>query len=68
MRDLLSQQSQLTARELQQKISVKEAAALNRVHEDTYRKHFGHTIERLGPRLERVTLGAALSVGTPKTK
>jgi hypothetical protein len=64
----LSNLPQLTARELQQKISVKEAAKLNRIHEDTYRKHFAHTIERLGPRLERVPLGVALTLGQPKRK
>jgi len=36
------------------------------VHEDTFRKHFGHLIKRVGPRLDRVALGDALAIGQSK--
>jgi len=48
---------------LRRKISVAEAASINDIHEDTFRKHFPHLIKRVGPRLERVELGDALSIG-----
>jgi len=48
---------------LRRKIKVKEAAALNGIHEDTYRKHFAETIIHLGDRLDVVELGVALSLG-----
>jgi hypothetical protein len=51
---------------LRRKIKVKQAAALVGMHEDTYRKNFGHTIIHLGPRLDVVELGVALSLGQPK--
>jgi hypothetical protein len=66
--DIRQRLPQLSARELQQRIPVKDAAKLNHIHEDTYRRHFADTIERVGPRLERVPLGVALNVGQPKTK
>jgi hypothetical protein len=51
---------------LRRKITVNEAAALVGVHEDTFRKHFSHLIQRVGPRLDRVRLGDALAVGESK--
>jgi hypothetical protein len=49
---------------LHRKITVQEAANLVGVHEDTFRKHFSHLIKRVGPRLDRVTLGDAIAIGT----
>jgi hypothetical protein len=48
------------------KISVQAASAMVDVHEDTFRKHYSHLITRVGPRLERVTLGDVLDIGEPK--
>ena len=48
---------------LRRKITVPEAAAIVGVHEDTFRKHFSHLIQKVGPRLDRVRLGDALKVG-----
>jgi hypothetical protein len=47
---------------LRRKIKVKEAAALNSMHEDTFRKNFPETIVHLGPRLDVVELGVALNL------
>jgi hypothetical protein len=52
---------------LRRMISVQEAASLVALHEDTFRKHFPHLIKRVGPRLDRVTLGDALAIGQSKT-
>jgi hypothetical protein len=52
---------------LRRKISVQEAAAMVGVHEDTFRRHFGHLIRRVGPRLDRVTLGEVLEIGGSKS-
>jgi len=48
---------------LRRKISVQEASNLVGVHEDTFRRHYAHLIHRVGPRLDRVTLGDALAIG-----
>jgi len=52
---------------LRRKISVQEAAAMVGIHEDTFRRHYPHLIKRVGPRLNRVTLGDALKIGQTKT-
>ena len=49
------------------KISVQEAADIVAVHEDTFRKHFGHLIKKVGPRLDRVELADVFSIGKSKT-
>jgi predicted ArsR family transcriptional regulator len=51
---------------LRRKISVSEAAGLLDIHHQTFRKHYPHLIERVGPRLERVQLGKVLSLGESK--
>jgi hypothetical protein len=51
---------------LRRKISVQEAASMVGVHEDTFRRHFSHLIKRVGPRLDRVTLGDAIAIGQSK--
>jgi hypothetical protein len=48
---------------LKRKIKVKQAAALLDMHEDSFRKHFGHTIIRLAPRHDVVELGVVLALG-----
>jgi len=50
---------------LRRQISVQQAANLVALHEDTFRKHFGHLIRRVGPRLERCVLGDVLAIGNP---
>ena len=45
------------------KISVQTAADIVDMHEDTFRKHYGHLIKKLGPRLDRVELKDVLSIG-----
>jgi hypothetical protein len=49
------------------KISVREAAALNDVCEDTFRQRYSHLIKKISPRRHAVVLGDALDVGDPKT-
>jgi hypothetical protein len=47
---------------LRRKIKVREAAALNAMHEDTFRKNFPETIIHLSDRLDVVELGTALNL------
>ena len=49
--------------ELQRKIPVKEAAALNNLSEDTFRRRYPHLIKKVAPRRDAVTLGDALAIG-----
>ena len=51
---------------LRRRIPVQEAAAVLGIHEDTFRKHYPDLIRRVGPRLDRVELGAVLAIGKPK--
>jgi hypothetical protein len=44
------------------KISVKEAAALNGVSEDNFRRHYGHLIKKITPRRNVVALSDAISL------
>ena len=48
------------------KISVKEAAELNNVSEDTFRRRYPHLIKKVSARRDAVETGDALDVGTPK--
>jgi hypothetical protein len=48
-----------------QKITVQQAAALNAISEDTFRRRYRHLIQQIGPRLQAVPLGDALAIGTP---
>ena len=52
---------------LRQKIRVKDAARLNAVHEDTFRKEHGHLIKKISENVEAVELGDVLAVGNPKS-
>ena len=48
------------------KISVKEAAKLNDMSEDSFRRHHRNLIKQVSARRDAVELGDALDVGTPK--
>ena len=59
-----------TARDLspldrRRRIPVRLAAALHRVHETTFKKHYAHLIKKFGPRLNLVELGDALDLPPP---
>jgi hypothetical protein len=56
----------LTWLELQRGISVAEAAKLNGVSEDTFRREYPHLILQMSPRRDIVRLGNALNAGKPK--
>jgi hypothetical protein len=49
------------------KISVREAAKLNSLSEDTFRRRYPHLIKRVSPRRDAVELSDALAIGEPKT-
>ena len=49
--------------ELKRKISVKQAAQLNDVSEDTFRRRYSHLIKKISPRRCVVELGDALAIG-----
>jgi len=52
---------------LKRKISVKKAAELNDMSEDSFRRHYSHLVRRITPRRDAVVLGDALAIGTPKS-
>jgi hypothetical protein len=52
---------------LRKKIPVKEAAALNDLSEDSFRRHHSHLIKQVGPRRDAVELGDAIAIGKPKS-
>ena len=56
----------LTPLELKRKITTKEAAALNGVSEDTFKRNYRHLIKKIGPRRNAVELGDAINL-PPKT-
>jgi hypothetical protein len=45
------------------KISVGEAAELNNVSEDTFRRRFKHLIKQISPNRQAVDLADALAIG-----
>jgi hypothetical protein len=45
-----------------QKIRVKDAAKLNAMHEDTFRKEYKHLIKKVSDRVEAVELGDAIDL------
>jgi hypothetical protein len=51
-----------SALELAKLIPVRDAAALNGVHEDTFTKNYRHLIRKVGPRKSAVTLRDALEL------
>ena len=48
-----------------QKISVKAAADLDNISEDTFRRHYADKIKQVAPRRQAVELGDALDIGEP---
>jgi hypothetical protein len=52
----------LTPQELRTKILVSAAAKMNGLSESTFRKHYGHLIRKLTPRLHRVELIDAITL------
>ena len=52
---------------LRRKISVKEAAELNNLSEDTFRRRYRHLIQKISPRRQAVELGDALAIGKEET-
>jgi hypothetical protein len=49
---------------LRTKISVSEAARLNGVSVDTFKRRYRHLILKISPRRDVVTLGDALDIGS----
>jgi hypothetical protein len=52
----------ITALERKRKVSVREAAALNSVSEDTFRRNYSHLIKRISKRRQAVELGDAIDL------
>jgi hypothetical protein len=52
----------LSPLELRRKITVREAAELNGVSEDTFKRAYRHLIRKIGPRRLAVELGDALDL------
>jgi hypothetical protein len=55
----------LSPLERKRKITVKEAADLNAMHPDTFRRNHGHLIRRVGKRRQAVELGDAIELPPP---
>jgi hypothetical protein len=53
---------------LRRKISVKEAAELNSLSEDTFRRRYRHLIKDVSERRQAVELGDALAIGNSNTE
>ena len=51
--------------ELEGRIPLDSAALINSVHRTTFKRHYGHLVERFGPRLELVKLRNALTLPPP---
>jgi hypothetical protein len=49
------------------KVSVREAAALNDLSEDSFRRHYSHLIKSITPRRQVVALADALAIGKTPT-
>jgi hypothetical protein len=52
----------LSPLEQRRKISVQAAAALNSIHESTFRRHYGHLIKRISKRRQAVELTDAINL------
>jgi hypothetical protein len=55
----------LTPLELARKIPVREAAAFNSVHVETFKKRYPHLIRRIGERRLFVTMRDAITLPPP---
>ena len=51
---------------LRRKIPVIEAARINDLSEDSFRRHYPHLIKKVSPRRDAVELGDALAIGQSK--
>jgi len=51
---------------LKQKVSVKKAAELNDISEDSFRRHYSHLIRQITPRRGVVELGDAYALPPKK--
>jgi hypothetical protein len=49
---------------VRRKVSVKQAAALNNLSEDTFRRHFKHLIKQITPNRQAVDLEDAVAIGS----
>ena len=58
----------LSPLELKRKITTREAAELNGVSEDMFKRHYRHLIRKIGPRRLAVVLGDAIELPPPQTK
>ena len=56
----------LTPLELKRKITTKEAAELNGVSEDMFKRHYRYLIRKIGPRRLAVELGDAINLPPPR--
>jgi hypothetical protein len=52
--------------ELERRVSVAEAARIKGISEDSFRRHYGHVIERVSPRRQAVRLKHAVSKKKPE--
>ena len=59
---LLQSPDDLTPLRRKQKIKVKEAADLNDMSEDTFRRHYAHLIRKVSTRRDAVELGDAIDL------
>jgi hypothetical protein len=55
----------LSPLELKRKVSVQEAAAMNDMHPDTFRRNFPHLIKRVSKRRQAVELGDVIALPPP---
>ena len=59
---ILRSLADLSPLELKRKITTKEAAELNGVSEDMFKRHYRHLIRKIGPRRLGVELGDAINL------
>jgi hypothetical protein len=52
----------LTPLELLKKVSIKEAAAMNDLSPDVFRRHYGHLVKKISPRRCAVTIHDAITL------
>jgi hypothetical protein len=65
MKPPLSISSALTPLDLKRKISIRQAAELNGVSEEFFKRNYRHLIRKIGPRRVAVELGHAISLPPP---
>ena len=58
----------LTPLDLKRKITTKQAAELNSVSEDFFKRNYRHLIRKIGPRRNAVELGDAINLPPKPTK